>query len=248
SAGTTSINPITIQWTRTRALPPNNVMPSTSFGSLIVANPVPSVADTLGDPFTLGASNTVVSSSYIYYSYIWYAAAGSSAPDTITATFPSAATGSVSIYELQGANTQGLATSTGSSSSGSTSLTVASFTPSANSFVIGNAETSSSTSSFTAGSGYTLSGTCSSVYGCGEYQTGVGFATTVPFTLGVSAPWVESAISFTPGTAIYYSYIWYATAVSSGADTVTAAFTSSVTGSVSVYEISVNANPSIASS
>src|SRR5438128_1447585 len=235
-AGTTSINPITIQWTRTRALPPNNVMPSTSFGSLIVANPVPSVADTQGDPFTLGVSNTVVSSSYIYYSYIWYAAAGSSAPDTITATFPSAVTGSVSIYELKGATIESLATSTGSSSGGSTTLSVASFTPGAKSFVIGNAETSSSTSSFTAGSGFTLGGTCASVYGCGEYRTGVGSATTVPFTLGVSAPWVESAISFAPST--YYSYIWYATAVSSGADTITASFSSSVTGSVSVYEIS----------
>src|SRR5207244_12780125 len=98
-----------------------------------------------------------------------------------------------------------LATSTGGSSAGSTSLSVTSFTPGAKSFVIGNAETSSSTSSFTAGSGYTLSGTCSSVYGCGEYQTGVSSATTVPFSLGVSALWVESAISFTPRTAVYYS-------------------------------------------
>src|SRR5438094_776728 len=126
----------------------------------------------------------------------------------------------------------------GSSSTGSTAVSVTSFTPSANSFVIGNAETSSSTSSFTAGSGFTLSGTCSSVYGCGEYQTGVSSATTVPFTLGVSAPWVESAISFTPATAVYYSYIWYATVLSSGADTIPASFSSSVTGSVSVYEIS----------
>src|SRR5207245_1045308 len=137
--------------------------------------------------------------------------------------------------------------STGSLSGGSTTPAVTSFTPSANSFVIGNAETASSTSSFTAGGGYTLSGTCSSVYGCGEYQTGVGSATTVPFTLGVSASWAESAISFAPPTIVYYSYIWYATAVSSGADTITASFSSSVTGSVSVYEINVIA-PSIASS
>src|SRR3989449_874446 len=181
-----------------------------------------------------------------YNSYIWYAKAGSSGADTITATFSSSVTGSVSVYEISGASTTSPSTSTGSSSTGSTAVSVTSFTPSANSFVIGNAETSSSTSSFTAGSGFTLSGTCSSVYGCGESQTGVGSATTVPFTLGVSAPWVESAISFAPST--YYSYIWYATAGSSGADTITASFSSSVTGSVSVYEISVNANPSIASS
>src|SRR3989449_503039 len=183
-----------------------------------------------------------------YNSYIWYAKAGSSGADTITATFSSSVTGSVSVYEISGASTTSPSTSTGSSSTGSTAPAVTSFTPSANSFVIGNAETSSSTSSFTAGSGFTLSGTCSSVYGCGEYQTGVSSATTVPFTLGVSAPWVESAISFTPPTAVYYSYIWYATAVSSGADTITASFSGTVTGSVSVYEISVNANPSIASS
>src|SRR2546428_374718 len=237
SAGATSINPITIQLNRTRALPPNNVMPSTSFGSVTVANTLPSVADTLGDPFTLGVSNSVGSGSYIYYSYIWYGAAGSSAADTITATFPSSATASVSIYELRGAITQGLATSTGSSSSASTALAVTSFTPSANSFVIGNAETASSSSSFTAGSGYTLSGTCSSAYGCGEYQTGVSSTMGVPFTLGVSATWVESAISFTPSNVVYYSYIWYATAGSSGPDTITASFSSAGTGSVSIYDM-----------
>src|SRR2546425_274661 len=194
-------------------------------------------------PFTLGVSAPWVESAIsfapptiVYYSYIWYATAVSSGADTITASFSSSVTGSVSVYEISGASTTSPSTSTGSSSTGSTAPAVTSFTPSANSFVIGNAETSSSTSSFTAGSGFTLSGTCSSVYGCGEYRTGVGSATTVPFTLGVSAPWVESAISFTPNT--YYSYIWYATAVSSGADTITASFSSSVTGSVSVYEIS----------
>src|SRR2546422_585333 len=171
-----------------------------------------------------------------YNSYIWYAKAGSSGADTITATFSSSVTGSVSVYEISGASTTSPSTSTGSSSAGSTTPSVTSFTPSANSFVIGNAETSSATSSFTAGSGYTLSGTCSSAYGCGEYQTGVGSATTVPFTLGVSAPWAESAISFAPIT--YYSYIWYAAAGSSGADTITASFSGTATGSVSVYEIS----------
>src|SRR5207253_143856 len=182
-----------------------------------------------------------------YYSYIWYATSGSSGADTITASFSSSVTGSVSIYEINAASTTSPSTSTGSSSAGSTAVSVTSFTPSANSFVIGNAETSSSTSSFTVGSGYTLSGTCSSVYGCGEYQTGVNSATTVPFSLGVSALWVESAISFAPPPTIYYSYIWYATAGSSGVDTITASFSSSVTGSLSIYEISGN-SPSIASS
>src|SRR5207247_2883303 len=152
------------------------------------------------------------------YSYIWYAKAVSSGADTITASFGAAVTGSVSVYEISRATTTSPATSTGSSSAGSTAVSVTSFTPTTNSFVIGNAETSSSTSSFTAGSGYTLSGTCSSVFGCGEYQTGVSSGTTVPFTLGVSAPWVESAISFTPPTSVSYTYISYSTAVHSCAD------------------------------
>src|SRR5207245_2512112 len=72
--------------------------------------------------------------------------------------------------------------------------------------------------------------------GCSEYETGVSTSTTAPFTLGTSAPWVESAIAIGPNT--YYSYIWYATAGSSGADAITASFGSTVVGSVSVYEIS----------
>src|SRR5207245_4652941 len=188
-------------------------------------------------PFTLGASaiwaESAISSAPItyYYSYISYATAGSSGADTITASFSSSVTGSVSIYEISGAATANALTSTGSSRGGTTLPSVGSFTPSANSFVIGNAETGSSTSSFTAGSGYTLSGTCSSAYGCGEYQTGVSSTMGVPFTLGVSATWVESAISFTPSNVVYYSYIWYATAGSSGPDTITASFSSAVTGS-----------------
>src|SRR5713226_9027159 len=225
-----------------RAYPPSNVMPSTSFGS--VGSGVPSsVTDTRGDTFTLGVSNSVTAGSTTYYSYIWYATAASSWADTITASFSFSVTGSVSVYEISGASTTSPSTSTGSSSAGSTAVSVTSFTPSANSFVIGNAETSSSTSTFTAGSGYTSvltgAGGCDpthSAQGCSEYQTGVGSATTVPFTLGVSASWVESAISFRVKT--YYSSIWYATAASSGADTISASFSSSVAGSVSVYEIS----------
>ncbi|TLY04090.1 MAG: hypothetical protein E6K95_03125, partial [Thaumarchaeota archaeon] len=241
-----------VDWGRMRAYPPSNVMPSTSFGS--VGSGVPSVTDTRGDTFTLGVSTSVTAASTTYYSYIWYATAGSSGADTITASFSFSVTGSVSIYEINGATTTSPSTSTGSSSAGSTAVSVTSFTPAANSFVIGNAETSSSASTFTVGSGYTSvltgAGGCdptNAARGCSEYQTGVGSATTVPFTLGASASWVESAISFTP-SAVYYSYIWYATAVSSGADTITASFSGTVTGSVSVYEISVNANPSIASS
>src|SRR5437899_2530251 len=198
-------------------------------------------------PFTLGVAATGVESAIsfganTYYSYIWYATAGSAGADTITASFSSSVTASVSIYEISTASTTSPSTSIGSSSAGSTAVSVTSFTPAANSFVIGNAETSSSTSSFTVGSGYTLSGTCSSVYGCGEHQAGVSSATTVPFTLGVAAPWVESAISFAPYT--YYSYIWYANAASAGADTITASFSSSVTGSVSIYVINAAATTS----
>src|SRR5207245_2335454 len=126
--------------------------------------------------------------------------------------------------------------STNQLSTGSTTAAVASFNPATNSMVIGNAETASTT--YTAGSGYTLAGTCSSVTGCGEYQTGVGSATTVPFTLNPSAAWVESAVSFPPPSVTYYTYIWYATAASSGTDAITAAFGSTVAGTVSIYEVS----------
>src|SRR4029077_927178 len=131
-----------------------------------------------------------------YYSYIWYAAAAASGADTITATFGSAVTGSVSIYELSGYSTTGITTGIGSSSAGSTSASVASFTPGLKSIVIGNTEPPSTT--LTAGTGFTIAnaGTCASVYGCSEYQTGVSTATTAPMTLNPSAPWVEVAIAF----------------------------------------------------
>ena len=116
----------------------------------------------------------MASGTSTYYSYIWYATSGASAADTITAAFSAAVTGSVSIYELYGVSTTGPTTAVGSSQAGSTALAVASFTPGANSIVIGNAETATSTSAFTAGAGYTLAGTCAVVYGCGESQTGVG--------------------------------------------------------------------------
>src|SRR5437870_985300 len=178
-----------------------------------------------------------------YYSYIWYATAGSTGADTITASFSSSVAGSVSMYEIAGYTPLSPLTSTGSSATGSTSATVTSFTPSSNSFVVGNLETGASSTMYTTGSGYasvlTGAGGCDpthSAQGCSEYQSGLGSATTVPFTLSASTPWVESAISFAPNT--YYSYIWYATSGSSGADTITASFSSSVTGSVSIYEIS----------
>ena len=178
-------------------------------------------------------------STKTYYSYIYYATAGSSGADTITATFSASVQGTVSIYEVNGVTTSGTLSSTGSSSAGSTSASVGSFTPSSNSFVIGNVEGGSATTTFTVGSGYTLAGTCSSVEGCGEYEAGLGTATTTPFTLSASTPWVDVALSFSPLPAsTYYSYIYYATAASSGADTISASFGSTVAGSVSIYEIS----------
>jgi len=174
-----------------------------------------------------------------YYSYIWYATASGSGADTITATFGGVVAGTESIYEIAGYSTSVVPSSTGTSSLGSTSASVGSFTPSSNSFVVGNVEGVSSTTTFTAGSGFTLSGSCSSVEGCGEYETGLGSATTVSSTLSASTPWVESAISFAPASTVtYYSYIWYGTAASSGADTISATFGSTVAGSISIYELS----------
>jgi hypothetical protein len=137
-----------------------------------------------------------------YYSYIWYATAGSSGADTITASFSSAVTGSVSIYDFKGYTTAGLITSYGSSATGSTTASVTSFTPSANSIVIGNVETTSASTSYAAGVGYRLvnSFNCNPSYGCGEYHAGLGTTTTAPFTLSSSTPWVESAISFASGS------------------------------------------------
>jgi hypothetical protein len=137
-----------------------------------------------------------------YYSYIWYAAAAASGADTITATFGSTVTGSVSIYELSGYSTTGITTGTGSSIVGSTSAATSSFTPGLNSIVIANTETTSTT--LTAGSGFTIAnaGTCASVYGCSEYKTGVSSATTAPMTLSPSAPWVEVAIAFRAAPAL----------------------------------------------
>ena len=227
---TVSLN---FDYMRARAYPPSNTMPSVSFGSAGVGGPPTSVTDTLGSSYTLAVSNTVVSSSVTYYSYIWYATAPSSGADTITATFAISEAGSESIYEISGASPS--VSSTGSSTSSQATSSVTSMTPSAsNSVVIGNTETTSTT--FTAGSGYTLVGTCNSVYGCSEYQTGVGSATTVPMSLSPSAPWVEVAIALAPTTPTYYSYIWYATASGSGADTITATFGGVVAGTESIYE------------
>src|SRR6266480_7658229 len=70
-------------------------------------------------------------------------------------------------------------------------------------------------------------------------------------SLGTSTPWAESAISFGPGlgsSTTYYSYIWYATSASSGADTVTANFATAVTGSVSIYELNGISSTGLSSS
>src|SRR5204862_330302 len=114
-------------------------------------------------PWAEAAMSFAPATPVTYYSYIWYATAASSGADTITATFGQTVTGSVSIYELSGYSTTGITTGTGSSSGGSTSASVTSFTPGLSSIVIGNVETSSTT--LTAGAGFTIanSGTCSSV-------------------------------------------------------------------------------------
>src|SRR2546425_1561059 len=61
-----------------------------------------------------------------YYSYIWYATAGSTGADTITASFSSSVAGSVSMYEIAGYTPLSPLTSTGSSATGSTSASVTS--------------------------------------------------------------------------------------------------------------------------
>jgi len=232
---------------RARAYPPSGVMPSTSSGSLAVGTASPtSVSDTLGDSFTLGASQSALSGSTTFESSIWYSTAASSGSDTITATFGAVVPGSAAVYELAGYSTSGVQASSGSSSAGSTAASVGSFTPTSNSFVVGNVETGSSATKYTVGAGYTTvasgAGGCDASdasQGCNEYETGLGSATTTPFTLSASRPWVDVALSFAPlAINTYYSYIWYATAASSGADTISASFGSTVAGSVSTYEVS----------
>ncbi len=163
--------------------------------------------DTLGDAFVLGVSNSVTVASVTYYSYVWYANALSSGSDTITASFGSSVTGSVSIYEISGATAAGLLTSTGSSSGGSNTATVTSFTPVANSVVIGNTETDAGSTTFSNGGGYTLVGTCTNVYGCSEYESGSSGSTTVSTNLGTSPSWVESAISFGSGPPLLFLHL-----------------------------------------
>ena len=85
----------------------------------------------------------------------------------------------------------------GSSASSQAGTSVTSITPTAGSVVIGNAE--SDLHDLHGGSGYTLTKReLQSVAGCGEYQTGVGSATTVPMSISPSAPWVEAAVAFAP--------------------------------------------------
>ena len=234
-------------WIRLRATPPNNNMPITGFGSLTTGTGSPtSVSDTLGDSFTQAVAQSATVGSTVYESGIWYATASSSGADTITATFTASISGSISIYEISGYSASGVMSSTGSSTGGSTAASVGSFTPSSNSFVVGNVETGSSSTKYTVGAGYTTvasgAGGCDATHaaqGCDEYETGLGSATTTPFTLSGSTPWVDVAASFAPlPTSTYYSYVWYATAASTGADTISATFGQTVAGSVSIYEVS----------
>ncbi|MGH9918420.1 MAG: hypothetical protein ACRD6W_06070, partial [Nitrososphaerales archaeon] len=201
-------------WERARAYPPNGLMPAVSAGTLTSGTGSPTtVTDTLGDSFALGVSQSVFSGSTAYESEIWYATASSSGSNTITATFTAAVSGSVSLYEVTGYSTSGVLSSSGSSSAGSTSASVGSFTPNSNSFVVGNVETGSSSTRYTVGAGYTTvaagGGGCDASdasQGCNEYETGLGAATTTPFTLSASTPWVEAAMSLTPLAAnTYYS-------------------------------------------
>ena len=237
--GNAATQSASVSWFRNRADPPSGVMPSTSLGSTVIGTGAPtSVSDTLGDTFTLGASQSATNGASTYESGIWYATASSSGANTITATFGTVVAGSVSIYELAGYSTSSPMSSTGSSASGSNTATVTSFTPTTNSIVIGNTETSSASTTFSNGGGYTLVATCNTVEGCSEYKTGSSGSTTVSTNLGTSPSWAESAISFAPLiSSTYYSYIWYATAASSGADTISASFGTTVAGSVSIYEI-----------
>ncbi len=196
------------------------------------------LATSCGGSDAYGAEVTdAVEAATTYYSYVWYATAATSGADTISASFSSAVTGSVSMYEFSGVTTTGALTSTGSSSAGSNTATVTSFTPTSGSVVIGNAETNAGTT-FSNGGGYTLVATCNTVYGCSEYETASSGSTTVSTNLGTSPAWVEAAISFAPLPKTYYSYIWYGTAQSSGADTITASFAATVAGTISIYEIS----------
>ena len=71
----------------------------------------------------------------------------------------------------------------------------------------------------------------------GSLSTGTGSPTSVSDTLG-SAFTIGVSQSATSGSTTYESAIWYATAASSGSNTITATFTASVSGSVSIYEIS----------
>ena len=129
-----------------------------------------------------------------FYSYIWTATASTAAADTITATFSGAVVASASNYDLSGYNVATILSSTGTSASGSTSVSVGSFTPYLSSIVIANTEAAGSPS-YTQGAGFSLVAACNGVYGCSESQTGVSSATTAPMTLNSAEPWVETAIS-----------------------------------------------------
>jgi hypothetical protein len=181
-----------------------------------------------------------------FYSYLWYATAAGSGSDTISASFSAAVVGSVSIYEISGATTAGHLTSTGSSTSPTGTSSVTQFTPNLYSFVVANSE-SDGGETFTAGSGYALAGSCNGVYGCAESQAGPS-ATTAPMSMSPNSPFVEAAISFGGATRTYYSYIWTAVAAASGTDTVTALFSQTAVGTVSVYELNGYSSSSIMSS
>jgi hypothetical protein len=195
---------------------------------------ISTIADSQGTSFTQGPSKA---SGTSYYSNIYYGEVkGTASSETVTVTLSGNYEAQISVYEINGAGLSNIVTPSGGGSTGSSSTpTVASFSPASDSIVIADVASQSATD--TAGSGYTLaSSTCHSTasVGCAESQL-TSSSTTAPFTLGASEPWAETAISFGPAT--YYSYIWYGVAPSSGTDTITATFSSTVVAAVSVYDL-----------
>ena len=212
---------------------------------------ISSVTDTRGTSFTAlyGTAPSEQSSGY-FYSDIYYGTTTGSGSDSVTVSFSgsiSSSSGAISIYEVSGASTNAIKSSSGTGGSGY-NPSVASFTPQSGSLIVGNVESGHSGGSggnyFGSGSGYNMiSNNCNPYnnppYGCSEYGTAGGGATTVMFSDYYSYPWVEVAIALKGGTQTYYSAIWSAEAGNTGYDTVTATFPGAPSGvAMSIYELS----------
>ena len=160
-------------------------------GDLIVVkiSDVPGInfSDSMGNSFTLLEKDLASST---YYSFIYYAIASSSGPDTLTVqgygNYPS-----IMAVELQGLHTvSGFETAPGDSNVAS----VGAFTPPATSFVVAFVEPLGPPISVSAGAGYTLAALYAVSNAC-EYGTVTG-QTTSPFTLGASTEWEEVSLVF----------------------------------------------------